>query len=90
MKYIVEFYYGGEVIERREYNEFFIAPNIGDIVRIQFTNPTYYELGSCWIVMERRLIMFSVDQPYLKQLMLNIKPDPNNGVWKTDPLYGEN
>jgi len=88
MRYIIEFYYKGEVIERREYDDFFIEPQVGDIVNIQFTNPYYHEEGKWWIVKERRQILFSVEQRTLRQtLMLNIVPDPKDGLWKSDPTY---
>lgn len=90
MKYVVEFYYRGEVIEQREYDESFIEPQVGDIVNIQFSNPAYFEYGNWWIVSERRLIMFSINNPTLRQtLMLNITPDPKGGIWKTDPFYNK-
>lgn len=88
MKYIVEFYYQGEVIERREYDEAFIEPLQGDIVNIQFSNPSYNEYGNWWIVKERRIIFFSIETPNLRQtLMLNIVPDSRHGIWKTDSFY---
>jgi len=88
MKYVVEFYYQDEVIERREYDETFIEPQAGDIINIQFSNPSYNEYGRWWTVIERRIIFFAVDTPKLRQtLMLNILPDPKDGLWKTDPFY---
>lgn len=84
MRYVVEFYYQDEVIERREYNEVFIEPYIDDVINIQFTNPSYNEYGNWWTVVERRIIFFSVDTPQLRQtLMVKILPDPNKGIWQT-------
>ena len=88
MKYIIEFYYQGEAIESREYDDFFIEPHIGDVLIIHFTNPSYNEYGKWWIVNERRIIFFSEQIQTLRQtLMVNISPDPKNGLWKSDPLY---
>ena len=89
--YKVEFYYQGECIESRDYDEPFINPQIGDIVNIQFTNPSYNEYGSYWVIKERSIIFFPVQLVSLKQtLMLNIVPDVNHGLWKSDPLYNKN
>lgn len=88
MKKIVEFYYQDEVIESREYDEHFIEPQVGDVVNLQFSNPSYKEHGNWWVVLERRIIFFFLETPRLKQtLMLNVKPDVKNGLWKSDALY---
>ncbi|KKX47720.1 hypothetical protein [Sphingobacterium sp. IITKGP-BTPF85] len=90
MKNIIEFYYQDEVIERREYKEPFVEPRVGDIINIQFTNPSYDEYGNWWVIMERRIIFFSVETPSIRQtLMLNVLPDPKGGIWESDPLYKE-
>lgn len=87
-KYIIEFYYKGELIEQREYDDFFIVPQVGDIITIHFSNPSYSQESKWWVVTERRQIFFSIDSKTLRQtLMLNIIPDLKNGLWKTDPLY---
>jgi hypothetical protein len=88
MKNIIEFYYQGECIEQRKYNDLFIEPQIGDVVNIQFTNPSYNEYGNWWLVQERRIIFFDMRTPNLRQtLMVNILPDKHKGEWKSDPFY---
>lgn len=83
--YIVEFYYKQECIEKREYDHVPFYPSNGDLVHIEFTNPSYHEdYGPYWIVKERRFIYFPIGTKNLKMtLMLNIEPDKHKGAFKS-------
>jgi|GEM_PF-6483838 hypothetical protein len=89
--YIIEFYYQGECIEQRKYDVPPFAPQIDDVVRIDFQNSNYSdEDGNWWAITERRLLFFSVEhgKSLIQTLMLNVVPDKKNGgMWKSDPLY---
>ncbi len=81
MKIRIEFYYKGEVIDHRDYNQIAIIPLIGDRIYIEFSNPSNNELGKWWFVKERRILFFSIDAPILQQtIMLEIEADARNGA----------
>jgi hypothetical protein len=43
VKYILEIYYQGECIERREQEDAFIPPATGEQIYVEFQNPSYPE-----------------------------------------------
>jgi hypothetical protein len=75
MKYVLEFYYLGDCIERREQDQPFPSPVSGDQLYIEFDNPSYLEeYGSWWTVKRRSHLFFN--QP-LYTLMLHCEPNPS-------------
>ena len=60
MKYILEIFYQGKSLERREYNELIMQPIIGDTLYIEFENPRYsQEYGYYWIVRDKKHLLFN-------------------------------
>jgi hypothetical protein len=81
VKYILEIYYQGECIERREQEDAFIPPATGEQIYVEFQNPSYpEEYGNCWIVKKRRHLMFASSlKTQMQTLMLYCEPDPEKG-----------
>ncbi|HVT38456.1 MAG TPA: hypothetical protein VHE78_05405 [Gemmatimonadaceae bacterium] len=61
MKYNLELWHKGECLEQRTFDHPpWGVPAVGDLVRIEFSNPNYTEeYGSWWEVKQRRVLLFS-------------------------------
>lgn len=91
--YVLEFYYQGEVIERRTFAKSPILPLVGERIHFSFgfTNPNYNEYGLWWVVTERQHLFAPPKNPENNPdhiLLLYIVPDPKDGIPQNDPRYG--
>ena len=85
MKIMLEFYFQGECIEQREFNQFTLEPQVGDKVRIQLQNNVLGDMhGYYWRVLQRKILYGDVHSN-LQTLMINVIPDQANGAWDNAP-----
>lgn len=88
--YILEFWYQSETIDTKKSNNIFVIPNIGESIAIMtFENPNMSGDRNWWIVKEiKHAIGKNEHSSVLTQkTMIEIEPDPKNGLWKSDPEY---
>lgn len=79
MKYSIEIYHQGEIIEQRESDAPFPEPLPGEQIYVEAGNPGITEdYGLWWIVRKRRHLFFS-EEKQLFTLMLDCEPDPAKG-----------
>ncbi|MGV3631180.1 MAG: hypothetical protein ACO1O6_08235 [Bacteroidota bacterium] len=89
IKYQLEIYYQCEVIDRKEFDSPIIIPNVGDGFNLmEWENDNMAQGYEWWIVQEVKHIFWkSVKGYYVQKILIDIKPDKNNGLFKSDPLY---
>lgn len=89
-EYILEFWYQGEAIDWKESNSAPIIPRVGEAIAIMtWENPNNSEGRNWWKVKEiKHGIWKNKDNTVLTQkVMIEIEPDPKNGLYKSDPTY---
>jgi hypothetical protein len=89
-EYIIEFWYKCEAIDLKKSNSPLIIPNKGDSISIMtWENPNNSEGRNWWIVNEiNHAIWKNKNETVLTQkIMIDIEPDPKNGLFKSDPEY---
>jgi hypothetical protein len=89
-KYIIEFWYKGEVVDLKESKNSLIIPKEGQSIAIMsWGNPNNSEERDWWKVLEvKHGIWKNEAQTILTQkIMVDIFPDPKNGLFKSDPDY---
>jgi hypothetical protein len=78
MKYVLEVFYRGDCIDRKEYPEPIILPRKGEQIYISFENKTL-SYGSWWIVRKRKYLMFTQLES-MQTVQLFCEPDPEQGA----------
>ena len=89
-KYIIEFFYKSESIDWKESKNPLIIPSVGQAIGIMsWVNPNNSEGRNWWKVIDvKHVILKNEDQSILTQtIMIDIIPDPKNGLFKSDPEY---
>jgi len=78
MKYILEIYYQGNCLERREQDDPLPNPIPGDQLSILFSNSKHSEeYGVWWTVRSRTHVLFNMD---VYTLRLHCEPDQSQNV----------
>jgi len=89
-KYIFEFWHEGEVIDKKESNLPLLTPSIGQsIAIITWENPNNSKNRDWWKIMDiTQAIWKNKEETTLTQkIMIDIIPDPKNGLFKSDSEY---
>jgi hypothetical protein len=77
MKYVLEIYYEGKCIERREYQEPFISPIAEEEIYVEFENYNYIsEYGNWWKVKTRKHLL-SASNLKMQTIQLFCEPCPD-------------